>query len=105
MLIATASAWEDGANAQGQEVDAGKSQATTLDHVTIDTALEHINYAKAHGELPEVPGARGPFVGLEIDWVRPTLLCRRGNSTDHVTNQLDWTFSPRLSLGGADWDE
>src|SRR6516162_8626515 len=105
MLVAATLAWEGGVNAQAQEMDAQKPQPTTLDPVTIDTALEHLNYAKAHGELPDEPSARGPFLGVEMDWVRPTLLCRRGNSSDHVTNELGWTLSPRLSFCGEDWDE
>ncbi len=83
--------WQIGANAQAQEVDS----------TTIETALERLNSTKKQEDKHELEDAATwtLYGAVEVNWIRPTLATPRNTVSGDVTNRLDWSLSPRISLG------
>src|SRR5262249_817117 len=105
MLVAAAFAWEGGATAQGQDKEIAKDEGTTLDSATMDMAIERLKSTNPPSRQDTEREEQTSFVELELEWIRPTLVLRRNSVFDHVTNQLNWTGSPRISFGSEWWSQ
>jgi hypothetical protein len=100
VLVATPLVWGNGAIAQTPEAEVSNDKPDSLDGATVEAALQRMSL-RNHDLLPmsDEPAQTVWFTGLEVGIMQPTLVGRHFATAERPADRLDWTLSPRVSVG------